>query len=424
MNILINMAKYKNSLEINDRKAQLQKRCKDIIKQCREEVREMNEEEKEEVENAKSEIEQLKEELKALQQRLNEFDEIEKEIEDEEVEEPTEDKEEEIKSNIRRNDMNKQKFSLLRAINDVVNNRSFDNATQTVINEGANEMRKCGVSFSGQIQLPIENRDITVASEHDNVVGVDMMDIEAPLRAKNVLVNAGAKYLTNLQNDVQIPIMSGNNVNWADEVALAEDGGATFSSIKLSPKRLTCFIDLSKQFLNQTSASAEEMLKNDLINAINSKLEATILGDAEGTNDKPQGVFYGKTIDGATTTFAQLTALESTIEDANVINPTCYVMSNSAKGAFRAMSKSTKNTELVMQGGEIDGIKCYNTSNVKANHFIYGDFSNLAIGQWGGLDLIIDPYTVAKEGKVRIVVNAYFDAKVLRPEAFAVGKTV
>ena len=247
------MAKYKNSLEINDRKAQLQKRCKDIIKQCREEVREMNEEEKEEVENAKSEIEQLKEELKALQQRLNEFDEIEKEIEDEEVEEPTEDKEEEIKSNIRRNDMNKQKFSLLRAINDVVNNRSFDNATQTVINEGANEMRKCGVSFSGQIQLPIENRDITVASEHDNVVGVDMMDIEAPLRAKNVLVNAGAKYLTNLQNDVQIPIMSGNNVNWADEVALAEDGGATFSSIKLSPKRLTCFIDLSKQFLNQNT---------------------------------------------------------------------------------------------------------------------------------------------------------------------------
>lgn len=417
------MAKYKNSLEINDRKAQLQKRCKDIIKQCREEVREMTEEEKEEVESAKSEIEQLKEELKALQQRLNEFDELEKEIEDEEeVEEPNEEKEEEIKSNIRRKDMNKQKFSLIKAINDVVNNRNFDNATQTVINAGAEEMRKCGVSFSGQIQLPLEKRDITVANEHDDVVGIDMMDIEAPLRAKNVLVSAGAKYLTNLQNDVQIPVMTGNNVGWEDEIASAPDGGATFSSIKLSPKRLTCFIDISRQFLNQTSASAEEMLKNDLINALNSKLEATILGDGAGTDKQPAGIFADKTIDTATTTFAQLTALEAEVENANVLGTPCYVMSNGAKAAFRAMSKSTKNTQLVMEAGEIDGVKVHNTSNVKSNHFIYGDFSNLAIGQWGAIDVICDNFSVAKEGKVRLVISGYFDAQVIRPEAFAVGK--
>ena len=417
------MAKYKNSLEINDRKAQLQKRCKDIIKQCREEVREMNEEEKEEVENAKSEIEQLKEELKALQQRLNEFDEIEKEIEDEEVEEPTEDKEEEIKSNIRKK-MNKQKFSLLKAINDVVNNRNFDRATEAVINEGANEMRKAGIAFSGQIQLPLEKRTISVATEHDNVIGLDTMDWEQPLRAKNVLVNAGAKFLSNLQSDVLIPIMSGSNVNWADEVGTAEDGGASFSSVKLSPKRLTAYLKISKTFLTQSSESAENMLKNDLINAINSKLEATILGDAEGTNERPQGIFYGKTIDNATTTFAQLTALESGVEDANVINPTSYVMSNSAKGAFRAMAKSSKNTQLVMEAGEIDGVKCYNTSNVKANHFIYGDFSNLVIGSFGSLDITIDPYTAAKENSIVLVVNYFVDSQILRPEAFAVGKTV
>ena len=53
--------------------------------------------------------------------------------------------------------------------------------------------------------------------------------------------------------------------------------------------------------------------------------------------------------------------------------------------------------------------------------FIYGDFSNLAIGQWGGIDLTVDPYTKAAAGQVRLVINAYFDAKVLRPEAFAFG---
>lgn len=414
--------KYKSSVEILDRKSQLQERCKTIIKQCREEVREMNDEEKEEIEQSKNEIEQLKEELKQLQQRLQQFDEIEKEIEDEEVveDENEDENKQEIKSNIRK--MNKQKFSLIKAINDVVNNRNFDSATQSVINAGAEEMRANGVSFSGQIQLPMETRTITVANEGADTIGIDVMDIEAPLRAKNVLVNAGAKYLTGLQNDVLIPIMTGNNVGWEDEIAEAKDGGASFNSVKLSPKRLTCFIDISKKYLNQTSASVEEMLKNDLINAINSKLEATILGDGEETATIPAGIFNGKTIESATTTFAQLTALEASVEDANTLGTPCYVMSNSAKGAFRAMAKSSKNTQLVMEGGEIDGVKAHNTSNVKANHFIFGDFSNLAIGQWGGLDLVVDPYTVAKDGKVRIVVNAYFDAKVLRDEAFAVGK--
>lgn len=427
--------KYKNSVEILDRKAQLQKRCKEIIKQCRTEVREMNDDEKEEVENAKTEIEQLKEELKQLQQRLAELDKVEKEIEEEEVVEEVEDKQQEdvveddedkenkqeIKSNIR--NMKKQKFSLLRAINDVVNNRNFDQATQSVINAGAEEMRKNGVSFTGQIQLPLEQRTITVANEGADVIGVDIMDIEAPLRAKNVLVNAGAKYLTGLQNDVVIPIMTGNNVGWEDEIGEAKDGGASFTSVKLSPKRLTCFLDLSKKFLAQSeSKSTEELLKQDIINALNSKLEATILGDGEETATQPAGIFNGKTIDGATDTFAKLTNLEASVEDANTLGTPCYVMSNSAKGSFRAMAKSTKNTQLVMEAGQIDGTEVYNTSNVKKDHFIYGDFSNLAIGQWGGLDLIVDPYSQAKDGKVRIVVNAYFDAKVLRDEAFAVGK--
>jgi HK97 family phage major capsid protein len=53
--------------------------------------------------------------------------------------------------------------------------------------------------------------------------------------------------------------------------------------------------------------------------------------------------------------------------------------------------------------------------------FIVGDWSNLAIGNWGGIDIVVDPYTVAVAGQVRIVVNAFFDAKVLRANAFAVG---
>ena len=42
----------------------------------------------------------------------------------------------------------------------------------------------------------------------------------------------------------------------------------------------------------------------------------------------------------------------------------------------------------------------------------------MVIGQWGGIDLTVDPYTQAAKGKVRLVINAYFDAKPRRAEAF------
>ena len=86
------------------------------------------------------------------------------------------------------------------------------------------------------------------------------------------------------------------------------------------------------------------------------------------------------------------------------------------------MAKSTKSTQLVMEGGQIDGTDVLNTSNVESTNIAYGDFSNLAIGQWGAIDLTVDPYTQASNGKVRLVINAFFDAKVIRPEAIVLAK--
>ena len=112
---------------------------------------------------------------------------------------------------------------------------------------------------------------------------------------------------------------------------------------------------------------------------------------------------------------------EATVEDANVMGECKYILSNKAKAALRGMAKSTKSTQLVYENGEVDGTEALNTSLIEGKKYIYGDFSNLVIGQWGAIDLTIDPYTKAASGQVRIVVNAFFDAKVVRPTAFATG---
>ena len=418
-------------------KEELKTRAFEILDNAKKELRELTDDEVKEIDTIKEEIKSLDDEDKKDEETKSneESEQVEetKSNDDEESEESeeseTDEDDEESKDNEERNinnsnsnirkTMNKE-FRLIKAIRDVANNRSMDNVTKAVANAGAEEMRKSGLSFGGQIQLPLESRTITVANEHDEVVETEFTNILEPLRAKNVLVEAGAKYLTNLVGDVQVPIMSATNVGWAGEVADATSGDPSFSHVTLQPKRLTAYIDLSKQFIAQDSLAAEQLIREDLVKAINSKLEATILGSESGTTTQPQGMFDAISAS-SVSSFADVCEKEADIEDANINGNCVYVMSNKAKAAFRAMAKSSKSTQLVMENGEIDGTKAINTSHVSGKNYIYGDFSNLAIGQWGAIDLTVDPYTLARSGQIRLVVNAYFDAKILRPSAFTAG---
>ena len=158
-----------------------------------------------------------------------------------------------------------KRFSLLKAIREVANNQQLDAASQAVVNAGAEEMRKAGQSFGGQIQIPTELREdpvhYTVAGDGDHVVVTDYLNILEPLKAKNVLVNAGANYLTGLVGNVQIPSMSAENVFWEGEVTAAQNGAGTFEHINMAPRRLSAYIDISKQFLAQDSLGAEALGK-------------------------------------------------------------------------------------------------------------------------------------------------------------------
>lgn len=398
----------RNSLIIKDEKNQLKERNIEILEKCKLEIRDFNEEEKREYDSNIDKIKELNEELRKLEESLNKSE---------------ENKNENNSINSNNLKMNKE-FRLLSAINDIANNRNLDAVSNAVITRGIEEMNKSGVKGEGQIQLPIEETRaaITVTNEHDDVVSVDVYNVLEPLRAKNVLVEAGAKFLTGLQGDVVIPVMNASNVTWEGETAAASDGASGFTSVKLQPKRLTAYIDVSKQFLAQTSDSAERVIREDIVNAINTKLEATILGEASGTTTQPSGIFYPASDLTSISAYSGICALEASVEDANVLGECKYIMSNKAKAALRGMLKGTNNTGMVFENGGVDGTVALNTSNVPNKDIAYGDWSNLAIGQWGAIDLTVDPYTQAANGKVRLVINAFFDAKVVRSGAIAVGK--
>lgn len=338
-------------------------------------------------------------------------------------EEPSDDNETEDKENKKTSTRKmEKKFSLLKTIRSLAENKPLDENTNAIIEQGRAEMRKSGLSSVGQIVLPTEKRAVvSYTADGVDTVSTDVFDLLTPLRAKNVLVQAGAKFYTNLVGDVKIPVMNGSNVTFEAETAPAKDGGASFSHITLSPKRLTAYVDISKQMLAQDSVDIENAIREDLINAINGKIEDAVLSDFSGSTTQFKGVFAAVKPT-AVADFKALVDKEATVEDANVNGTPCYILSNKAKAALRAMSKGTKSTQLVYEDGQVDGTPAYNTSHVGATNYLFGDMSNIVIGVWAGIDMVNDVYTQAANGCIRLVVNLYVDAQIARPECLTAGK--
>ena len=126
-----------NSVELLDKKNQLKIKADSILSGAERESRKLNEEEQSKFEALKNEIKDVENGIRDLTSKLN------KEITKRSME----------------------NFSLLKAINDVANNRQLDERSQEVVNNGIAEMRKAGLSYSGQIVLPIENRNIQATVE-------------------------------------------------------------------------------------------------------------------------------------------------------------------------------------------------------------------------------------------------------------------
>ena len=340
-----------------------------------------------------------------------------------EVQEETEPKEKRNNINNTKN-IHMKNFSLIKAINDVVNNRNINEDALNVIEMGATEMRKSGLSYSGQIQLPVEERGTaiaaTVATDGQEIVATDKLNILEPLRGKSILAEAGATFLTGLVGNISIPNYTGSTCGWKGELEAADNGKGTFGSVELSPKRLTAYIDISKQFLTQDSVGAEEMLRSDIVNALVAKLEQTIFGDAVGDTTKPAGIFNGAQV--VAPSYAGVCDAEAALTD--YLGDKRFVMSPTAKSAFKQTTISGEKSDLrlLMQGNEVDGYPVSSSSNVVTGGYAFGDFSELVVAQWGGIDIVVDPYTLATKNAIRLVINAFFDAKVRREGAIKAYK--
>lgn len=332
------------------------------------------------------------------------------------------------------------KFSLLKSVRDLANGGKLDNAATDISLIGRQEFRNAGVNPQGSIILPssYESRaDILAgtATQGQEIVAEDKKSIIPPLVDKLVFSQAGATFMTGLVGNVSIPSYAGTTVAWKGEVADAADGGGDFSEVTFAPKRLTGFVDVSKTFLAQDSVGAEQLLLNNIANAVARLLEKTILGPATVAATYPSGIGYKinaasastkAVLTGATITWAKIVGLESAVDASNALQGNLAYMTNSiGRGILKTTDKGVANDTgdyLMSEDNYINGYPCYVTNSIVStygtggdgNMVVFGNWADLMIGQWGGYDITVDPYSMAIDNQVRIVINAYFDAKGLR----------
>lgn len=359
-----------NSLEIADKKAQLIKRNLDILALAKQEVRELSEDEETEFKANEDEISKLDEEQKELDAELEKVEEEEK-----------------SQKNINVNTMEEKKnFS--------------------IVEEIRNSMKT---------HEPIVLRStLSVAAEGEDTVATELWDVWAPLRANNVLADAGMKVYSGLVGDAQIPLYSKGNVQFKGETASAEDGNGAFTNVTLSPKRITGKFPISLQFLAQTTPDIEAVIREDIAKAVWEKVEATALGTAAGSSTQFAGLAYNVAAEDISD-YSYLTAAEADIEAYNFSNIN-FIASPHFKAAMKDLV--INDHRMAFEDGKIDDYPTEVTSNVASTYAFVGDFSNVVCGLWDEvrIDTVADSTTLS-DGQVMIIVNAFVDLKKVRDNA-------
>lgn len=333
------------------------------------------------------------------------------------------------KTNLTKPIMDK-KFSLIQTINDVVNNRGFNDASADVIARSKENAVKNGVNFgSAQIVLSgindmavrgVANPNGILATEAtygNEAVPSEIFDITGKLRDKMVLAQAGARFV-NATSNLDFVSYSGSTCGWGDEIEEAQDGSGKFSIKKLTPMRLCTVLPISKTFLAQADGSAEALLREDLVNAVAETLQKTILGAGAGSANEPAGLMNGVNQDAAAFDYAEAVNVEALLESKNFnTDGARWIVAPSSKALLRNTKVDAGSGRFVMENNEILGVPAFSTSSMVEGGVIYGDFSELIIANWDSMSILVDPYTLAAKNQIRLVVNYYVNYILRREDA-------
>lgn len=340
-------------------------------------------------------------------------------------------------------------YSLIRAIRaaaDAPKNPHAWDAAQLELEASRAVAQRLGRNPQGFfVPVEVQMRDLTKGSTTGGgyTAGTDFrpQDFIEMLRNRMVVRQAGATILSGLQGDVAIPSQTGGaTAYWVAESGAPTESQQAVGQIALLPKTVGAYTDISRKLLLQSSIDVERFVQTDLSTVLALAMDLAAL-HGTGTSNQPKGVAAQTGIgsvaggdNGAAPTWANIVSLETEIAQDNAdVNRLAYITNAKVRGKLKSTPITATYGEKMIWGegatplngyaawvsNQVSSALSKGTASGTCSAIFFGNWADLIIALWGGLDILVDPYTGSTSGTVRVVALQDADITVRHVESFA-----
>ncbi len=335
-------------------------------------------------------------------------------------------------------------FSLVRYIAGIVAG-NLEGIEREVDEMGAREYERLGLVRQGHV---IPSAYLRAASGQNYTTDADggnlteegerrYLDI---LKDKLVVAGLGATVLTDLVGTFTAISSSAVQAAWEGEADKNELKKVTYSKLTMTPHRSSVSVATTKDLLRQTSFDVEADLLNKITDAHADLLEKAAI-NGSGSDGEPTGILNTTGIgsvamgtNGGAIDWKHIVALETEVNSKTANRGRMAYLSNAkVNGALKVTEMATGTARFLLSNEAPKTLNGYpfdwtnlvpsgltkGTAASKCSALIFGNFQDLYIGQWGGIDIVVDPYTGARNGEIYLTLNAWNDVKVVEPKSFA-----
>ena len=262
------------------------------------------------------------------------------------------------------------------------------------------------------------------------------LSYDGKLRGMMLGEKLGVRYINGLRGNVAI-VTGGADAAWVAEEGAATKAKPAYTKKVLSPKRLQVLQGITYDLLHQSTKDVDRLIMEDMVKAHAAALDAAIFAGT-GSSGQPTGVLNASGINSiytndashaAAVTYAKLVQMETEVgEDNGLLDETlAYVFNAKIQGKLKTIPQIDGYPYYLMNDGKVNGYPCFMTNAIPTASFsgtsncssaLFGPWSQVLVGGWGGLQFILDPFTAKNKGVLEITAIAYHDVLVRHAAAF------
>lgn len=327
-------------------------------------------------------------------------------------------------------------FNLVRALANPLDRRARD-AAEFEIECSYTAEKQYGRTAQGfivpeDVLRNFSKRSFSTTAGGGNIVATELLagSFIDMLRPRSTIMQL-AHSMGGLVGNVDIPKQTGGaTAYWVGEGADTTEGDPVTGQVTLAPHTVGAYTDITRKLLQQSTPDAEMLVRNDLLAAVGLAIDLAGYYGTGATN-QPTGISKTTGVNavafaGSNPTYQELVAMETAIATDNAdVSGMAYVVNAAMRGYAKSTLKFATGGvpgTIWEPGNNMNGYGALVTNQITTGDVFFGNFSDLIVGMWGGLDLNVDDKSLSKSGGLRLVVLQDIDFAVRHAESFCVGR--